>query len=727
MKVRIFITGMGIISPVGSGHPQTRHFITNGGSGIKPVSLFRTRPDSLLPVGEIVGLPEPKNGLPRTHVLAMTACTEALHGRHPDVDAVVMGVSTGGMLTSEHQLKHRDRHPEHYRFHSPGSVAEYLAQQVACTGPVITIANACSSGSAGIKVAVEMIRTGLAARVLVGGADSLCRFTYFGFNALQLIDPEGARPFDKHRKGMTVSEGAAVLLVEGSDHIPDNAMAEIRGAGLSCDAFHPAAPHPEGDGAREAMTAALRDAAVTPGDIDYINLHGTGTIDNDRAEARAVYAVFGDHTPLLSSIKGSTGHSLAAAGAIEAAVSAICISEGTVPENYGFTHPDPELNLHPATRPTAATVQTVLSNSFGFGGNNASVVIGACGTGHPKTVATLTALGIAGSACLSGAGETDPTMSRFSAGESCRGVIPMNDLSRRLPPKLVRRLKRLPRMALALAEAAAADASEAAPIELSSVFLGTGWGACSETYDFLEKLFASDEKFSSPTDFVGSVHNAAAGQIAIRHQARGANVTTTGGDYSFEQALLTACLLASRSPADLPALVVGADEYHDPLSGLFDPSVAADNIPSDGGGALCLTPVEGAGGLTIFPAFFERADTDARVTASLVDRLGGPDRINRAFGCIFAGIPAACRTVGARQLNDLISASGFKGPVVDFRALIGHFAASTAVAAVMAARFVETGVMPSVLSGMPAVDLQHKGILILNTGPFVTATEIGRP
>ena len=183
---------------------------------------------------------------------------------------------------------------------------------------------------------------------------------------------------------MSVAEGAALLLLAADE--PDQALAEILGAGMSCDAYHPAAPHPQGEGALAAMQAALSDAGLTPADIDYVNLHGTGTRDNDQAEARALAALFGSKMPRLSSIKGASGHSLAAAGAIEAVVSAISISEGLIPANTGCRHPDPGLKLDPVLQPIQKKVDTVLSNSFGFGGNNASLVL--CSPGKqrlPKT------------------------------------------------------------------------------------------------------------------------------------------------------------------------------------------------------------------------------------------------------------------------------------------------------------------------------------------------------
>ena len=184
---------------------------------------------------------------------------------------------------------------------------------------------------------------------------------------------------------MNVSEGAAALVLEGSENVPANALAKILGAGLSCDAHHPTAPHPEGQGAMRAMQRAMTDALKNSSEIDYINLHGTGTKDNDLSEARAVNRIFVDKQPVMSSIKGAMGHPLAAAGIMEAVVSILCIQHSRIPPNTGCTTPDPELNLLPLLQPAEQTVRTVLSNSFGFGGNNAAVAIGACRCRPPCT------------------------------------------------------------------------------------------------------------------------------------------------------------------------------------------------------------------------------------------------------------------------------------------------------------------------------------------------------
>jgi len=657
--------------------------------------------------------------IPKTHELARIAADQAMAASDGTVDAIIVGTTTGGMSTTEELLEKKMTDPRLFRHHSAASVAEDLARRYRCNGPILTVCTACSSGAVAITLALQMIRAGLAERVLAGGADALCALTHHGFRSLQLIDPEGARPLDQNRRGMSLGEGAAMLVL--SRNRSEKTVAEFLGAGLSCDAYHPVKPHPQGIGALAAMAAAIQDAGISESDIDYINLHGTGTPDNDLSEARAVCSLFPYKKPFLSSVKGTFGHCLAAAGAIETVVSAISISQNLVPGNTGCFLPDPDLHLNPVMKPTEGSIQCVLSNSFGFGGNNASVVVAAPGKDRSSLPSVEPApMHILGYACLTGAGDMESTVASLSWGRHCKGVLPLEEISKSLSSRLVRRLKRLPRLALSLAVAAHEKSGcSAAP---SSVFMGTGWGALSETHDFLTRLFDTEGRFPSPTDFVGSVHNAPAGQVALHFHSTGCNITTSGGDHSFEQALLAAHLLIGNGESS--AFVMGADETHPVLSGLFDESASMDETRSDGGGCFCLTKESEQPGMCIQLRFYENVENNLEVISSLVSRLGGPDRIESAYGAILAGIPACCRKQGQAQLQGFLSRTGFENPIVDFRRVTGEYASSSAVAAVLGTRFVEDGEIPGPLcSGHPHL-LNGKGVLILGLGGFVTAMEV---
>lgn len=712
-RQRVFISGMGIISPMGLGVSETLDALRRADSGIRPLTLFPCPFDTPLPVGEVPHLPRVAEGLPRTHQLALVAAREALQGQEAAPDMVIMGVTTGGMLSTERDLKQGRRVPRFSPYHAAGSVAAVVAEECRCRGPVMTVSTACSSGAVGIKLALEVLRRGVARTILVGGADSLCRLTYYGFNSLQIVDRCGARPLDRDRQGMTVGEGAAMLLLTAAENPPPRAVAEILGGGLSCDAHHPAAPHPEGRGARDAMAAALSDAGLPPTAIDYVNLHGTGTVENDLSEAVALKRVFTEGLPPASSIKGSFGHSLAAAGAIEAVVAALCIREGFMPANVGWRHLDDAIGFRPLDTPRSQPVRTVLSNSFGFGGNNAALVLGApeSRAAAPPPSAPRT-LKVRSYACLTGAGGTSATRERFFQGESCKGTLEADRLIEGLPPHSIRRMKRLARMALGLAAGALRRVDGTVPVR--DVYFGTAWGALSETHDFLDKLYATQEFFTSPIDFVGSVHNAPAGQVAMREGAHGANVTMTGGDASFEQALAAAHFLAAGG--DAPVLVGGADELHPIFSSLFDRSVTMDDTPSDGGGMLLMETAGQEPAMTLQPGFLAPAGDIAQTLDAAAAHHGGAEGIQARIGAIMVGIPAVCREAVMPHLEDFRRRLGFQGPVIDYRRQLGEFGSASAVAAVMALALLEHGAVPGPLAGGAEQPLAGRGILLLGLG-----------
>jgi len=711
---------MGIISSLGQGVGRHVDSLKKNCSGIEPLTLFSPSPGNLLPAGEIPNFKQTLN-VPRTHEFAFLAAQEALSATHAVPDAIILGTTTGGMPSTEALLKRDEKDTDQYEYHSTSSVAEFLAGVLRCSGLVLTVTTACSSGAVAIKLAYELLSAGKANRVLAGGADALCRLTYYGFNSLQLIDPSGAHPLDRDRNGMTVGEGSAMLLLEAGESSPNNAIAEILGGGLSCDAYHPTAPHPEGKGALAAMKKALEDAGIIPADIEYINLHGTGTKDNDLAEAKAIHSVFGNNIPPLSSVKGATGHSLGASGAIESIICAAAIREGLIPANTGCVNPDPELNLKPALTPLEQKVAVALSNSFGFGGNNACLVVADPRSKHERQKCGVSfEFEVLGCACVTGAGDLVQTLKNLNQGKTCNGTLPLVDISRKLSIREVRRLKRLPRLALALATEASESARPSqAP---SSIFFGTSWGPLSETYHFLTKLYESNEQFASPTEFVGSVHNAPAGQVAMMLNATGPNITTTGGDYSFEQALLAASLAVCDS--DDIALVMGADEHHQVLSPLFDNSVRISSNPSDGGGALIIRKTEKASGLRIALIFFKNNSNNPSIVQSLLHTLGESDEIRSKYGAVFAGMPAGERAICEKQVREIISVADFNGPVIDFRKFTGEFGSATAAAAALAVRLVQSGKIPGYLSGGAESSLNGKGILLLGLGRFLTAIEV---
>jgi 3-oxoacyl-[acyl-carrier-protein] synthase I len=298
---------------------------------------------------------------------------------------VFLGTSTAGILQTELAYRGRDAIsgalPQSYEYgttQNTFSIADYIRRRCGLEGPAAVVSSACASSAKVFGSARRMIAAGLIDAAVVGGTDSLCLTTLYGFHSLQLSSSVPCRPFDVARDGISIGEAAAFALLEPLPANLDEKSVLLYGVGESSDAFHMSAPHPEGLGAKRAMQSALAAAALEPGDIDYINLHGTGTPSNDRSESQAVTSVFGPTTP-CSSTKGATGHALGAAGALEAVISALCIGHGLMPGGVNTARIDPTLTAHYIKENRRGPVRRVLSNSFGFGGTNCSLILGSAG------------------------------------------------------------------------------------------------------------------------------------------------------------------------------------------------------------------------------------------------------------------------------------------------------------------------------------------------------------
>jgi 3-oxoacyl-[acyl-carrier-protein] synthase-1 len=297
---------------------------------------------------------------------------------------VFIGTSTAGILQTE--LAYRRRNPgdgslpadfDYRHTHNTFSVAEYVRARLGLKGPCAAISTACSSSAKAFASAARLMDAGLIDAAVVGGVDTLCLTTLYGFNSLELLSNEPCRPYDAQRGGISIGEAAAFFLLERD---AAHAKVQLLGAGESSDAHHMSAPHPDGLGAQRAMQAALDRAGLRADAIDYLNLHGTGTQSNDSAEDRAVVALFGERLP-VNSTKGMTGHTLGAAGAVEAAISALAIEEGMIPASPGTRSVDPRLRARYEKNTRPAKIDRVLSNSFGFGGSNCSLVLGRAAAG----------------------------------------------------------------------------------------------------------------------------------------------------------------------------------------------------------------------------------------------------------------------------------------------------------------------------------------------------------
>ena len=401
---RVVITGLGTINSIARNTPEFAAALQAGHCGIDAVTVFDTAGFPTHTGGEVrdfspgTEIPAPYYGkrMSRSDAMAMLATLEALQdaGLFPlpddlrETTGVVVGGGAGGMLQGEAAFRqHLRGNAAAVRFSAfsafcCASSADHIVSKFGLWGPKTTFMTACSSGATALGYARDLIRAGQARVVIAGGTEPLARTTYAAFNALKAVDPQRCKPFDRHREGMSLGEGAGMMILESLEHALDRGArihGEVLGYGISCDANHMTAPDPEASGAVRCMQAALRDAGVDPLQVDYINAHGTATPANDRMETAGIKRVFGERAYAIpvSSTKSMIGHTLGAAGAIEAVAAILAIAGGFVPPTIHLTTPDPECDLdYVPDGVRRADLDIVLSNSFAFGGNNTSIVMG---------------------------------------------------------------------------------------------------------------------------------------------------------------------------------------------------------------------------------------------------------------------------------------------------------------------------------------------------------------
>ena len=401
---RVVVTGLGTVNAIAGNVPEFSRALQAGQCGIGPVNVFDTTEHRTHSGAQIPGF-TPRKLIPRCFSLkrmsradcmAMAATLEALtdaglfsvpDGLRGEM-GVVIGGGAGGMLECE--AVYRDyllgagQGAAYSRFASfcCASSADQIASQLQLMGPKTTFMTACSSGATAIGYARDLIQAKMAPVVICGGTEPLCQVTYAAFNALQAVDPEYCKPFDKNRQGLSLGEGSGILILEALSHARQRGAhiyGEILGYGVSCDAHHMTAPDPEGAGAALAMRRALEDAGVSTEAVDYINAHGTATPANDLMETKGIKAVFGRRACQIpvSSTKSMIGHTLGAAGAIEGVTALLAIHYHFIPPTIHLQTPDPQCDLDFVTDGARASdINIVLSNSFAFGGNNTVVVFG---------------------------------------------------------------------------------------------------------------------------------------------------------------------------------------------------------------------------------------------------------------------------------------------------------------------------------------------------------------
>jgi len=574
----IVITGTGIITSLGVGKEENLKKLKMGQRVIGPIHHIHTK-HSDLPSGEVEYSDEQLKELiqyheegiiTRTSLLGRVALKEALedaqlNGIRGQRIAFISGNTVGGMEKSEqyyHDFLHNDNHKEYIAMHDCGACTDVIAREFNGHFSLITtISTACSSAANAIILGANLIKANRADIVVVGGTECLSKFHINGFNTLMILDKEPCRPFDADRHGLNLGEGAAYLVMETEESAHRRnikPICKLAGYGNACDAFHQTATSPNGEGAFLAMSQALQSSGLRPEDIDYINAHGTGTGNNDECEGIAMMRVFGDKMPPVSSTKSYTGHTTSAAGGVESVISILALTHGFIPANLGYKTPIEGHNFKPVDHVIEnVTLKHILTNSFGFGGNDSSCIFSAFETELPNNPGNQkvqpcyiqSAAHISIQQPIHDEWFLNPIMPEKAYNES---IEP--DYTKYLAPMVARRMGRL--LKRSVVTAVEALGQHETP---DAIITGTGLGCIANTEKFLSAMIDNDEEFLQPTYFMQSTHNTISSQDAQHLKCHGYNCTYSHRGTSFDSSLLDA-FLQMQAGCIHSALVGGHDE-----------------------------------------------------------------------------------------------------------------------------------------------------------------------
>lgn len=557
----IYITGAGIISAIGCGIDATRDALASRRSGVRTVEILPTVHREL-PCGEVamtddqlrqhlgIAADAPGN---RTALMGIEAMRQAVEqaGINAAEAWLVSGTTVGGMdRTERHFLEMIDSndHLKALATHDSGSTTELTASYFGIPNDrTTTISTACSSAANALIVGANMIKAGKADIVVAGGSEALSLFHLNGFNSLMILDSERCRPFDSTRRGLNLGEGAAYVVLESRRSVEARQarpLARLSGYGNKCDAYHQTASSADGEGAYLAMREALAMASLQPLAIGYVNAHGTGTVNNDASESAALTRVFGEAMPPVSSTKPFTGHTTSASGSIETVISLIALNDGLIPANLGWSTPADGCII-PTEGQTGAEIDHVMCNSFGFGGNDSSLILSKVGVPAEASEPW-----------------TDCKIAIAAEVESTPQA-PLDNLREFMKPMESRRLSALLKSALMTSLTALRDAAVDTP---DAIIVGTTYGMLENSEKFLLQMLREGEQTLSPTLFMQSTHNTIAGTLAIRTHCHGYNITYTQPD---RQSTLDRCLADARmliSQGKARTVLVG---YHNEVTPLL--------------------------------------------------------------------------------------------------------------------------------------------------------------
>ncbi len=601
--MRIWVTGIGVISPLARGADATMDRLLAGDRAFGPVTLFHLPGSRVDLAAEVKGLrvdevapPGEEEGWSRADAMSVLAAREALaqagvDPRRSPVD-LVLGGTTAGMFETETPLAELSReflptmgarHGEPTVPHVPQGAVAHLRRMLshplsstadhvsAALGPfakVRSVCSACSSGANAILLAAAWIRAGRSRCVIAGGADGLCRLTFTGFGALSALAPEPCRPFDRRRTGLNLGEGAAFLVLEPEDAARARGarpIVELRGWAVGAEAHHITNPESAGETAARVMDEALARAGITPADLDYVNAHGTATPLNDSMESAALHRCLGAEIErvAVSSSKGQIGHTMAAAGAIEAAITALAIARGVMPPTIGLEEVDPECRLVHLTAARRGRVRAAMSESFGFGGTDTVLVLTEPGAfpepaSPPSRRIVVTAAATVGPLGVLGA---EGTLAYLEPGPPpLDGPIAFHAADH-LDVARARRLDRAGKLttvviARALAEARLSLEGDAA--RRVGAIVGSAFGSIDGSTAFMRRVYDKGPKFASPADFPNLVPSSPVGHASIYLGLRGPVVAVSDLEATAECAIVTAAELLEAGEGD--AIFAGSAE-----------------------------------------------------------------------------------------------------------------------------------------------------------------------
>ena len=595
--MNIAITGEGIICAIGADKASVLDSLRRKQTGIATMRYLPSGHQEL-PVGEVklsddemkslLGI-ESSVEVSRTALMGMLAVRQALddagyHSERNGKVVLISGTTVAGMdITERHftDLRTSDEHLSCLRYHSCGDNTRQIADHFGCFSEVTTVSTACSSAANALILGAEMLKTGEADIVVAGGTEALSVFHLNGFNSLMILDKEHCRPFDETRAGLNLGEGAAYGVLESEEHARQrqaSVHAYLTGYGNACDAFHQTASSENGEGAYLAMQQALTMADLKPTDIDYVNAHGTGTPNNDLSESVALRRVFGEQMPPVSSTKGFTGHTTSASGSIEAVICLLAMHHGFLPANLGWHQPMAD-GIVPTQGEDSHALRHVLCNSFGFGGNDSSLLLSLDASDNSLS-SFLRPFGSKRQSRVLAPLSSITELARVEITSEDE----LSEIRDFVKPLEARRMGKLMKASLLSSLKALKQAGIDCP---DAIVTGTSLGCWENTEALLTQIEQEGEVMLSPTNFMQSTHNTIGSNVAIRTHCHGYNVTYTQGGDSLEWALRDA--RRQLQTGRCKTVLVGCHDETTPLYRSLMERLGVTDLPSIHSIAIVLT------------------------------------------------------------------------------------------------------------------------------------------